>query len=278
MRRVEMRSICGLMTVVLLGVAAGPVYSEETAEETAQEMSGMSIEEGSVQAILQSYVDDFTRDPTLGGPLTFGIDIEGQWWNVTTEPGEEGAPHRVELAAGAPETPSFYFKVDRDTLGRMDRGEMSPGTALSGSRAERLMNVDGTEGYQPGPDGMSAIFSTAFHFWKRGNPEIFLFGELATLPQHGAQVGILYYQPGFRSAWVSIEPGQHANAEAEDQTNPFSSMLIFVNGRGKARIGGEEVEMQGGEAVMIPAGVAHEFWNPFDEPFQGFMLAFGEGA
>ncbi len=140
------------------------------------------------------------------------------------------------------------------------------------------MTVDGTERFQPGPDGMSTIFSTAFHFWKRGNPEIFRFGELATLQRHGAQVGILLYQPGFLSAWVSIEPGQHANAEADDQTNPFPSMLIWAESRGKARIGGREVDMGGGEAVMIPAGVTHEFWNPFDVPFQGFMLAFGEGA
>lgn len=214
----------------------------------------------------------------LVNTLSFGIQVGEGWWRVSAEPGDEGPPHRVSLAEGAPETPSFYFRLDGETLARMDRGEMSPGTALSGSRAERLMSVDAMEGFQPGPEAMEIIYSTAFHFWKRGNPEIFRFSEMATLPSHGAEVGILFYQPGFRSAWVSIEPGQHANAEEKDQTNPFPSMLIWVEGRGKGRIGDKEVDLEGGEAVMIPAGVTHEFWNPFNEPFQGFMLAFGEGA
>jgi hypothetical protein len=30
--------------------------------------------------------------------------------------------------------------------------------------------------------------------------------------------------------------------------------------------------------VLIPAEVAHEFWNPFDSPFEGVLLMFGEGA
>jgi hypothetical protein len=30
--------------------------------------------------------------------------------------------------------------------------------------------------------------------------------------------------------------------------------------------------------LFVPAGVAHEFWNPYDEPAEGIMLMFGEGA
>ncbi|MDH3746329.1 MAG: cupin domain-containing protein [Acidobacteriota bacterium] len=274
MRRTTSRSIHLMASVVALAAVAAPGVSRAAEGERVADL----VEESSVQGMLQRWVDDFAHDPTLAAPLAFGVLIGEEWWNITAEPGEDGRAHRVALGEGSPETPSFYFKTDTHTLASMDSGEMTPGTALSGSRAERLMSVDAMEGFAPGPGEMATIFRTAFHFWKRGNPEIFRFGEMATLPRHGAEVGILFYQPGFRSAWVNLGPGQHANAEEEDKTNPFPSMLIWIDGRGKAKIGGREVDIEGGEAVMIPAGVAHEFWNPFEEPFRGFMLAFGEGA
>ena len=77
---------------------------------------------------------------------------------------------------------------------------------------------------------------------------------------------------------VQIENGQHVNAEPRDQVNPFPSMLVITRGRTEAKIGGRQLTLHAKQTVLIPAGVSHEFWNPYDEPAEGILLMFGEGA
>ena len=63
-----------------------------------------------------------------------------------------------------------------------------------------------------------------------------------------------------------------------EQVNPFPSMLIATRGRSEAKIGGRTVTLQENEMMFIPAGVSHEFWNPYEEPAEGILLMFGDGA
>ncbi len=111
-----------------------------------------------------------------------------------------------------------------------------------------------------------------------GLPEFLAFDREASRVIHGANAVLLHYFEGLRSVWYQVESGQHINPDPRDQTNPFPSLFIFLTGRGKARIGGTETDIHGGTATLIPAGVAHEFWNRFEQPLEFILIMFGQGA
>jgi mannose-6-phosphate isomerase-like protein (cupin superfamily) len=240
--------------------------------------------ESSVVDILRTYVDDYARDPSAHGPITFGIRITGEGggeWRVTVhkkDPGDSMAT--ALLDEGFPKEPTFFFRTDADTLRKIDSGRMNALTAMAAafSTDETPLDIDMMPGFKPGKDFVSVAIPLTFHFWTRGFPERVPFGTGLTRETHGANAAIMYYQPGLRSAWVQIAHGQHANADPRSQTNPFSSMLIGLSGECKAKIDGKTSDMKAGEMMFIPANITHEFWNPHEKPFEAILLMFGEGA
>lgn len=239
---------------------------------------------GPAEAILRSYVEDFRSDPAAAEPLTFGIRIMGESggeWGVVIEGRKEASgEYDVKLRNGLPSTPAVFFTLDLDTLQKMDRGEINALTAMGKARAAdpAPMDIEFMDGFQPGPDFFARFIPFTFHFWTRGFPEIVSFGKKHSREVHGAHMVVFYYQEGLRSAWAQMEKGQHVNADAEDQTNPFPTIIIGIRGKAVAKIGGKETPMQEGQMVFIPAGVRHEAWNPHDEPAEIILLMFGEGA
>jgi D-lyxose ketol-isomerase len=104
------------------------------------------------------------------------------------------------------------------------------------------------------------------------------FGDGLTRNVHGANSAIFYYQRGIRTGWYQVEPGMHVNRSEADQTNPFPSLFIMTRGRIQARLGGELLELEEGQAVLVPAGMAHEFWAEEDQYGELVLVMFGEGA
>lgn len=241
--------------------------------------AGLAQDVGGVREILNGFVADYESDPSmLAG--TFGIDVDGSWWHVVARPGDEGSAPSVELREGEPSEPSFYFTLDHATLLKLDAGELNAETAMvkAFSTDASPMDAEVMDGFEPGEDFLDTLLKTSFHFWTRGLPEIIPFGEAYTRFTHGADAVVFYYQPGFRSGWGSLKQGQHANEDPRSQTNPFPSLFVVTAGTGMARIGGVEVKLRAGQAVLVPPGVAHEFWNPNEKPMEFVLLMFGEGA
>lgn len=237
------------------------------------------------EAILEDYVADFRSDPAASEPITFGVTISGEGggeWHVVVGGREEGAETaKVELRPGAAPEPTFLYVGDLEILRRVHGGEVNVLTAMAKARSSDVtpMSIDATEGFVPDGTFVARVLPLTFHFWTRGLPEIVPFGSKSlTRAVHGASAAIFYYQPGFRSGWFQIENGQHVNADPADQVNPFPSMLIITNGRAVGKIGGREVTLQRNQTVFIPANTSHEFWNPWEEPAEGILLMFGEGA
>jgi quercetin dioxygenase-like cupin family protein len=139
-------------------------------------------------------------------------------------------------------------------------------------------DMEAMEGYQPGEDFVAKVVPFMFHFWTKGTPEIIPFGPEYSRNTHGAQATIFFYQPGLRSGWGILYPGQHANEHPKSKSNSFPSLLIFTKGKAVARLNGKDQEIKEGQAIFIPPGMEHEFLNPFDLPAEFILLMFGEGA
>ena len=233
-----------------------------------------------VRQIVAEYAIDYADDVSIQA-ITFGIQIDGNWWTVTADRPTDRGYGATDYYAGKPPFPTFYFKLDRATLQKLYDRELNVLTAMakSSSADSAPLSIEAMQGFEPQDNFRSTALSVAFHFWTREMPEKIPFGGEYTRAVHGAQASALYEQPGFRSAFFQILPGQHANQEAADQVKPFPSLFVVIDGgTAMARIGGEEFELRGREALFIPANVAHEFWNFGDIAAEGVLMMFGDGS
>lgn len=246
--------------------------------------SASSVQAGSAEAILRSFVEDFQNDPAAAEPMTFGVRIKGKgggdWQVAVAGKKAEDGRYRVEMRPGVPQEPSVLYALDLPTLRKIDGGEVNALTAMGKARAsdKTPMDIEFMDGFQPDGSFFARFIPFTFHFWTRGLPETVAFGKEHSREVHGASMVVFYYQKGLRSAWGQIDKGQHVNKDPKDQSNPFPTMIIGIRGRAVAKIGGEEITLTAGRMIFIPPGVSHEAWNPYDEPAEFILLMFGEGA
>jgi hypothetical protein len=258
----------GLTTCLLAATLALPSASAAQGPEEVTE-------------ILNRFAEDYRTDPTLTESTVFGVRVDGRWWTVTARPPSSDSPAEVVVSRGEPQEPTFFFFLDGETLRRLDRGELNARTALGKARHSDVspMDIDPTHSDVIWDEAFNRrVDAAANHFWLRGTPEFLVFNRDASRVLHGANAVLLHYVQGLRSVWYQVETGQHINPDRRDQANPFPSLFIFLHGNAKARIDGVELDVAGGTATLVPAGVSHEFWNPFGEPFEFILIMFGEGA
>jgi hypothetical protein len=237
------------------------------------------------QDILQRYVEDYRSDPMLVD-ARFGIRVGDEWWSVTSRKGMQGQANEVVLTKGPPAQPTWFFSIDgAQSLQQLDRGEVTFGTLAGKARQSDKVAVDADfmPGYTPdartpGSDFYQTFTRVSFHFWYRGNPEIVPFGTQALRTIHGADSTALYYQPGLRTIWFSIKNGQHANRGSGEGVGPWTKLLVFVKGAGKARIGDSTVDVKAGDRLFVPPRFVKEIWNDSATPLEGVLIIFGEGA
>ena len=226
--------------------------------------------------VLQSYVDDYRSDPQAAQPITFGVLVKGEGeWHVVVE-----GRNAVTLRDGPPPIPTFRFVLDRPTLDRLDSGTLNALTAMGRARQSDAapMDFDFTKAFRPDHAQIGRFLPVIFHFWTRGTPEIVPFGVDRSRPMHGANAVLFYYEPGIRYGWFHIGRGQHVNADPDDQTNPFPTIIVVTKGRCDAKIAGKRVRLGAGEMLFIPANTTHELWNEEAEPAEGTLLMFGNAA
>lgn len=224
-------------------------------------------------AILDRFAADYLQDFTFTESIEFGVLVDGDdWWTVSMD--REAGSYSVTNAQ--PQTPTLYYPATSEALALVDSGQMNALTAMVKAFSTDVspMDMDLMEGAEFDP----AMLAQTFHFWTRGNPEIINFAEQQTRFVHGGNAAVFYYQPGFRSGFGYVMPGQHVNEDERSRTNEFETLIVFLNGRATARLNGVDQEVHGGQAVFIPANMSHEFLNPYDEPAQFLIFMFGEGA
>ena len=234
-----------------------------------------------VSTILNRYATDYETDVTFTNDVLFGVKVDDQFWHIDAQAQTDSTSAIVQVLEGKPQIPTFYFYTDIKTLNKIDQGKLNAltGAAKAFSNEFAPFDADVMEGYVPDDAFMPTLFSVFFHFWTRGMPEVIPYGIDLTRFTHGAQASIFYYQEGFRSGYVAIKKGQHANANEDSKTNPFPTLLIAINGEGVAIINGVKSKFEKGQALLIPPHVSHEFLNPdHDEPLECILLMFGKGA
>jgi mannose-6-phosphate isomerase-like protein (cupin superfamily) len=210
-------------------------------------------------------------------PVVFGFSVNGGGDFQMRLPVEGAA----ELQPGLPEETSDWvatFALDLETLRRLDRGELNAPTAMAQAQGSDATPLTPRVSPEWAPQLRSFVLPLMFHFWTRDWPQVVRFGDGTTRNLHGANGTVLYYQQGLRTAWFQLEPGMRANEKAQDQRNPFDSLLIVTRGRAQAKLDGVDRTLHEGEAVFIPAGMAHQFWAGDDDYSESVLLMFGDGA
>lgn len=266
MKKNPMRAFPALLLSSALACLAGPASAKDAPSDLA---------------ILQSYAADFENDPSLAQPVAFGVKVGEAFYTVEASPAKDDVAARVDVRAGAPKTPAFYFKVESsDWLGKLYRGEINALTSMAKAFETDYapMDIDAMEGFTPPEDFGDTIIPFTFHFWTKGAPEITPFSPEMTRQTHGTNAGVFYYQPGLRSGWFDVRPGDHVNENEKSRDNPFPSMFILIEGELTAIIGGVETTFKAGNMMFVPAGVSHEFINNSGKPAFGFLFMFGDGA
>ena len=67
---------------------------------------------------------------------------------------------------------------------------------------------------------------------------------------------------------MSLLPGEEIGAE----THKVDQFFRIENGEGKAVVDGDEFEVSDGSAVLVPAGLEHNFINTSDAPLKLYTL------
>lgn len=235
-------------------------------------------------AMLQRFVDDYRSDPMLRDAY-FGVLVGDAWWTVESVKAAPGGAPDVRLASGEPAKPTWYFKIESaDVLGQLDRGEATFGTLAGKANSSDYapMDIDVmpgyfTEGEAPGSEFYETLTRVGFHFWYRGDPEIVPFARQAMRQIHGVDSTALYYEPGLRTIAFNMKRGQHAFA-GENSKGPWTKVLIFTSGRGKALVDDRTIDVQAGERLFVPPMTVNEVWNESEQPLEGIVIIFGEGA
>jgi len=231
--------------------------------------------------LLREFTVDYANDVTFKKAATFGIKIADDFYTVKAVPASETVPSAVDVEPGEPAEPTFYYTLDDSAhLKKLASGEFNALTLMAKAFSTDVtpMDIEMQDGFQPPEDFMGTLLPLTFHFWTKGQPAIIPYGPDNTRKTHGTNAGIFYYQPGFRSGWFNIEPGDHVNEDKNSRSNPFPSMFILIKGEVTTRIDGKDSQFTEGNAMVIPAGVTHEFFNRGTKPAFGFLFMIGEGA
>ncbi|WP_224484749.1 cupin domain-containing protein [Robertkochia aurantiaca] len=243
-------------------------------------------------SMLQEFVDSYKTDP-MAHSAYFGIKIGDQWWHVWSERKQEDykvgknkeytfhsyGPHKVSLAQGKPERPTWYFELaDENTLSNLHSGKWNAATASARSTADDMvpLQVKNMEGFDAGIKEDAIVYEVMEHFWKKDPVEITYFSRDGSLPTHGVDHVGLYTMKDKRIGWFSIGPEQAANAERGLDKGQVPNLFIITKGRGEADFGNGPVELKPGMSVFVPPYMKHVIYNPHSEPLEGIVILFGD--
>jgi len=243
----------------------------------AQTSSGQSLnpEAIDVHDMLETMAEVFKSkiDEDFSAIVQFDIRDKKESWHVMVEKGQN-----VTVEKGPHKNARFFFSTTSDTLRLICEGKMTAMTAAGKATGsdQAPLDLKLAQGLEFTPENKTQFYTFLYHFFNPSIPERILLGEEYSRSVHGGNVVVLYYHPGFRSAWYLLKKGEKLNEPGD--TNPFPQAFIFIEGEGFAKIGDKTVEVKKGESYYIPPNSDHVVWTESDEPLILIFLAWGDGA
>lgn len=246
----------------------------------------------STEGILQEFAESYKTDP-MAMDAVFGIKVGTRWWHVEVQRyqrpylvGKEKqytfhdlGPHQVNLFAGKPSNPTWYFRFDdRSVLEQFYNKTLMAGTASAKSTGADIVtfDIEDMEGFESSHGDTSRAYTVMEHFWKPDPVEITRFSRDTSLPTHGASVVSLYMMKDKRISWFTLGQEEVANADRGLDKGQCPNLIIVTKGRGRAQIGEEEIDLEPGMSIFVGPYVKHVFYNPNPEPLEGILVLFGD--
>lgn len=248
----------------------------------------------SVSSILGEFVESYKTDP-MAMNTTFGIKVGQDWWTVEVQRSETAynvgnndqyvfhnfGPHDVSIVEGKPSIPTWYFRIsDIETLEKINDKVWTATTAAAKSTPndEVAMDIEEMDGFTPNQGTVALSYVTMEHFWKKDAAELTYFNRDSSLPSHGAAIVALYTMKDKRIAWFSLGKNESANTDRDLDRSQIPNLFIITQGKGKAIIGEEEIELKKGVSFFVGPYVKHTFFNTEDEPLEGILVLYGDNA
>ncbi|MEO1529701.1 MAG: hypothetical protein AAFX06_30130 [Planctomycetota bacterium] len=251
------RALCLFLTLLFVAISvnyqtarSGPKTPDELAPTPQQDTKP-------VEEVLRSFVDSFRSDRFASTERSFAIRVPGHGeWTVEVEGVKQDGQWRVTLRSGMPGRPTFGYRIEPETLLAIDAGTINAMTAQGKAFADDStpMSIFHMEGYQPTLADVGDINPFSFHFWTRGFPETISFRETTTRKGHGSNFGVFYYEPGLRTGWYRVLPGERVHDGPREKAMPFHMLAIATDGTTEGEIDGVPVSLSAGNAVG-PSGI-----------------------
>jgi len=279
--------------LMLAGLAAlatpGAAMAQNNQVESVDAISEAEVERA--DALLQEFAADYASDHMAIG-TSFGIKLGQQWWNVSVERKETASrrgrltdhafgPHAVELARGAPATPTWYFEIaSLAVLEKVASGEVNAGTAAMQSFGSDRVGVEtrDMEGFASTSGDEGEMYLVLSHFFTKGKPEVTRFGRDNALETHGAQATALHMMKGFRVMHFSIGPQDVVNADPRLSFGQMPNLFVVTSGKGTLFTDDGPMELEKGMSVFVPQFVKHELVNDGEEPLEGVLVLYGDNS
>ncbi len=190
--------------------------------------------------------------------------------------------NRYRVSAGLDSNAAFTFQSTLAYFNKIYSGKVSAFTALGREnikeRTPLMVSFSGHIDYADST--MNRFFFFVQRFFNRHAHDKLLLNEKSARIVHGAYAVPIFYRKhgalGVRSAWYQVNKGQQINDPGD--VNPFPQYLMFIAGKGKAKLGGDTLSVKQGEAYYVAPGEDHVIWNDSDEPLRLIWVAWGKGA
>ncbi len=226
-------------------------------------------------AMLQALAEHYAAAVTLEAALVVQFDLapEEDVWHVVLAEGQSPT-----VQAGPHADARFVIVLSAETLARLYTGDLAPLTAAGRAHITDPAPLDFRlgAGVTLTPAVYAELIAFVQRFFNASEPRRILLGAEHARVVHGGHAVVMFYDPGFRSAWYLLHQGERLNAPGD--TNPYPQAFVFLSGEGRAKIGDHEITVRANEAYHIPPHTEHIVWNDREEPLTLLFMAWGAGA
>ncbi len=203
--------------------------------------------------------------------ISVNIEVDDTIWHVSSKDGE------FHYGEGKMEGAEWELYLDQDTLSKVYHGEWSGLTAAGRADIKEPAPINFSLPKDRSPlEAMQMGYFFMTHFFTPEYPTRIKFGHEHTRKIHGGNAAALFYHPGLRSSYYSLERDEVLNEDGAK--DPMHQCFIIIGGKGTAEVDERKIEVSRGDAIYVPPNTIHKLWATDHDLLELIWLAWGEGA